>query len=161
MANEQVERVRKLLVDDVNTGLDRVRDGKCTAEDVRDWLHLMLDLYLTGGGPSKSIEWPEGWVDPKTGKPWRSREREKGETMDRMRMQALKVLVQHLLIGPNNLIGTDFADIEVRSVERDFVQPSDGGYRVSFTVSKHAFGKVHDSKTGEALQALLKEESEG
>ena len=59
------------------------------------------------------------------------------------------------LIGTGNLVGTDFANVKVERVEQVFPQDS-RGYRIQFTVSSHAVGKL-DAETQDALYALLDE----
>ena len=53
-------------------------------------------------------------------------------------------------IGKSNLIGTDFADAAAKEVTKP-----NPGYKVCFTISHEAFGKIHDQVTGEALDTLL------
>ena len=70
------------------------------------------------------------------------------------RMEALKVLVQRLMIDQANVTGTDVADIAAISVKSQISKPARGDYRVSFTIKCKV---KRDSKTGEALLPLLKE----
>lgn len=56
------------------------------------------------------------------------------------------------------LIGTDFADIELARVEREFAQDVNG-VRFSFVVSNHALGKVISAaELADALDGLLQSE---
>ena len=72
------------------------------------------------------------------------------------RMEAVKVLAQRLLLDRTNLLESDFADIEVQNVKRKFPIGT-SGYRVSFTISHRAIGKVQDSTVSEALRVLIDE----
>ena len=62
------------------------------------------------------------------------------------------------LFGSNNLTGTDFKDVTVQQVSRDF-QQGDEGVRIQFTVSSHALGKVLTAESDEALEVLLASET--
>ena len=57
------------------------------------------------------------------------------------------------IFGRNNLIGTDFADVNVRRVDREFEQDR-AGVRIQFTVSNHALGKLSVDESGEVYDAL-------
>ena len=70
------------------------------------------------------------------------------------RREALKVLVQRLLIDEANVTGADAADLEDISVKSEIAKPARGKYRAAFTIRC----KVKpDSKTGEAMRGLLKQ----
>ena len=64
-----------------------------------------------------------------------------------------------ILFGPNNLIGTDFADAKALRVERDFMQGKDGVF-IQFSVSHHAINKVGSKEMIEALKKLLGEDGD-
>lgn len=64
-----------------------------------------------------------------------------------------------ILLGRNNLMGTDFADAKALRVERDFMQ-SKGGVFIQFSVSHHALGKVGSKEMIEALEKLLGEDGD-
>ena len=66
--------------------------------------------------------------------------------------QALRVICSEVL-GRNNLIGSDFANIGARDVDRQF-QQGRGGVRVQFTISYHALGKIDTDELIEAFQVL-------
>lgn len=72
--------------------------------------------------------------------------------------RALRTFAQGVF-GKKNLIGTDFADIEVERIDRKFVQGT-GGIRVSFSISYHALGKL-SGEVQDAKQLLLGEPVEG
>ena len=70
------------------------------------------------------------------------------------------------IFGRNNLIASDFADIEVEEVENRF--PHEGIFahklpaqRITFTISADAIGKVSDEEFGDALYTLLAKPKEG
>ena len=46
------------------------------------------------------------------------------------------------IFGRNNLIGTDFEDISVWNIDREFVQASAGGILIQFAISHHALAKI-------------------
>lgn len=74
-------------------------------------------------------------------------------------VRALRQMLKAL--GDNQhapLIGTDFADIELRQVSREFVQDRNG-VQFSFVISNHALGKVlRSQELADALSFLLQNE---
>ena len=56
-------------------------------------------------------------------------------------LRALQRFGSAILTERTNLIGSDFADIRVHQIERNFPQDSNGVV-VQFIVSNHAIGKV-------------------
>ena len=59
--------------------------------------------------------------------------------------------------GRNNVIGTDFADIRVCRIEREFPQDS-SGVKIQFTISNHALGKLSNGDVATALDVLLSQQ---
>ena len=45
------------------------------------------------------------------------------------------------IVGRNDLIGTDFAEVDVQRVNQEFMQNS-AGVQIQFTISNHALGKL-------------------
>ena len=76
------------------------------------------------------------------------------------RIRALRTLCG-AIYGDNNLIGTDFGDVQARRmperhVDGGLVQDASGGVRIQFTISNHALGKViANNEIDEALETLL------
>lgn len=71
--------------------------------------------------------------------------------------RAVLTLLRGIFGGSENLIGTDFDNVDVKSVEDcDFEQqPNGNGIHISFSISHHALGKVCNSHGHDALEALL------
>ena len=61
---------------------------------------------------------------------------------------------------PTNLIGSDFKDIRVMQISRDFAQ-AETGVLVQFVISNHALEKVLRQDSGEAVDYLLRVTREG
>lgn len=61
------------------------------------------------------------------------------------------------IFGRNNVIGTDFADIRVCRIEREFPQDS-SGVKIQFTISNHALGKLSNGDVATALDVLLSQQ---
>ena len=74
---------------------------------------------------------------------------------DRDKIHALRDLGE-AIFGRNNLIGSDFDDVDARVVERKFEQDS-RGVRIQFCISTHALGKVMSKEASAALDILLDE----
>ena len=70
--------------------------------------------------------------------------------MDQVR--AMRKLCE-AIFGPSNLTGTDFADVNVTRVDREFEQDR-AGVRIEFTVSNDALGKLNVDESGEVYDAL-------
>ena len=78
--------------------------------------------------------------------------RAKTLTTEQEKIIALRTLGT-ALFGTNNLGGTDFADVDVSQVERDFPQDK-AGVRIQFSVSNMAIGKVQSPEVSQALRTL-------
>ena len=75
------------------------------------------------------------------------------EERHRNRLRALRI-VGNALFGRNNLIATDFADIQSYRVDWDTAQDS-RGIRFQFIVANNAMGKVMKEDVFDALNVLL------
>ncbi len=56
--------------------------------------------------------------------------------------------------GRNNLIASDFADIDATEIAHEFMQDANG-VRFEFVVSNHALGKLMGESFRDALDRLL------
>ena len=72
------------------------------------------------------------------------------------RTQAVRILCSRIF-GRNNLISSDFEDVDVWKVEREYTQTSSGGVLVQFSISLHALGKIMDEEAHDALVALMQD----
>ena len=58
------------------------------------------------------------------------------------------------IAGRNNLIASDFADIDATEIVHEFMQDANG-VRFDFVVSNHALGKLMSGAFRNALERLL------
>ena len=61
---------------------------------------------------------------------------------------------------PTNLIGSDFKDIRVMEISRDFAQ-AETGVLIQFVISNHALEKVLRQESADAMNDLLRVTREG
>lgn len=74
--------------------------------------------------------------------------------MDRTR--AVRILCSRIF-GRNNLIESDFEDMDAWKVQREYKQASSGGVLVQFSISLHALGKIMDDEAHDALVVLMQD----
>ncbi len=61
------------------------------------------------------------------------------------------------IFGRNSLIGTDFGDVRIWKIKRQYISEPAEGFLIQFSISKNAVGKILTAEVDGALQTLVNE----